>query len=191
MSDADRPEPHIGVAQHDALRPAGRTRRVKKGGEVVGIGGRRRQLLAPFEHRGAFFLPDRRAIARNVALRQSRQPRLAADQQACAAVGEDVGDLGALQQRIDRHVDQAGARRRQRQQAGHPVLGQPARDPLARSKAARSERRRQNRDGIFEPFMVEQALAGEQGRRPAIAPQRKMVERPRRRIGTWRAFVLH
>ena len=40
MRDADRAEPHIGVAQHHALGPAGRAGGVEQGGELVGIGGR-------------------------------------------------------------------------------------------------------------------------------------------------------
>ena len=170
MRDADRAEPHIGVAQHHPLGPPGRARRVEQGGEIVGIAGRRRQRVGMVEQRRAFRLVERRAAGRQVAGLERRQPRGAAEQQAGAAVGEDVGDLHPLEQRVDRDMDQAGARAGERQQAGQPGLGQPARDPVARREPPRLQRRRQRADRLLEPGIIERALA----RRPAPArPERR------------------
>jgi hypothetical protein len=69
--------------------------------------------------------PSARQPSGQIARLQARQPRRRADQQPRAAVGQDMRDLRALQQRVDRHMDQPGPRRGQRHQAGQLALGRP------------------------------------------------------------------
>jgi hypothetical protein len=77
MSDADRAEPEIGVAQHHPLGPAGRARGVEQGGEIVGIAVRRAQPLAARKQGRAFRFVDRRAIRRQIAFAEPGEPRRA------------------------------------------------------------------------------------------------------------------
>ncbi len=62
-------------------------------------------------------------FAGEVAGRERGEPGLAVEQQRGAAVGEEMGDPQPLQQRVDPHMDEAGAGGRQRQQAASRFLG--------------------------------------------------------------------
>jgi hypothetical protein len=133
------------------------------------------------EEGGALLLIQDRAAG--VAGLERREPRAAAQQQRGAAVGKDMGDLHPLQQGIDRDMDEARARAGERQQAGQPVLGQPARHPLPLAEAPRLQRPSERADRRFEPIIIERSLARDQSRRAGLAAQREMVERMRGRIG--------
>jgi len=76
-------------------------------------------------------------------------------------------------------VDQAGAGAGEREQAGHPGLGEPARDAVAMNEAPRLQRRGEGAHRLFEPGKIERALARQQGRRVRRAEQRQVIERAR------------
>ena len=158
MSDADRAEPHIGMAQHHPLGPAGRAGGVEQGGEIVGIGARRRQAVVA--GRAAPRLPppsSARAAGGQVALAPASPAAPCRVISSLAPLSARIWrDLRPLQQRIDRHMDQPGAGAGERQQAGHPVLGQPARDPVARREPPRLQRRGERADRRLEPGIIEQ-----------------------------------
>ena len=142
--DADRAEPHIGMAQHHALRPPGGAGRVEQGGEILRVVRRKAPSASAWSNRAALSSSSRIG-AGDVAGFERGEPRLAAEQQGCAAVGQDMGDLHPLEQRIDRYMDQAGAGAGEREQAGQPVLGEPARHAIASPKPPRLQRRRRAR----------------------------------------------
>ena len=74
----------------------------------------------------ALFLVKEPTGGGRIARFQRAEARPRPDQHFGAAIGEDVGDLGALQQRIDRHMDQPRTRCRQGQQAGRLAFCRPA-----------------------------------------------------------------
>lgn len=72
------------------------------------------------------------AIGGDISCLEARQPGLRANQQPRAAIGQNMRDLQAFQNRVDRHVDKAGPRRRQGQQASELALCAPTRHPRTR-----------------------------------------------------------
>ena len=132
IDDAIRTQPHVGVAQHHPLGPPGGAAGVEDRGQFLWIGLRGWQLRAKrvrrFQRR---CLADQAASGRHVPRAQRLQPRRGAYQHACAAIREDVCHLRVLEQRVDGHMHQPGARGRQRQQTRQLALGRPARHPRA------------------------------------------------------------
>ena len=164
---ADRAEPEIGVAQHHALWKPGRPRCVEDRRQRIDVGIGRRQAIAierhPVLHRDRTFI---RHVAR---FEQACTHRLR-QQQPRAAIGQDMRDLRAFERRIDRHMDQPGARRGERHHAGQPRLGQPGRDavtglePLPAQPCRHCANRRLQRGVIDRPAPV---LQRDIARRPA------------------------
>lgn len=72
-----------------------------------------------------------RAIIRHVAGLQGGESGRRAQKEPRAAVGENMCDLRALEQRVDRHVDQPRARCRQRQKTSELAFRRPTGDPRA------------------------------------------------------------
>ena len=124
----------IAVGEHHPLGPPGRARGVEDLRHGVLRARRQRQRVAA---RQSVLLHHRRVGV--VAGLQRRQTGRVADQQPGPAVGQDVRHLRTFQQRIDRHADQPRARGGERQQAGDPRLGQPARHPVALGQPARQQ----------------------------------------------------
>jgi len=122
MGDADGTKPHIGVAQHHALRPAGRTGRIENGREIVRIGLGRRHAIALRSYLALF---RNTAGIGNIAVFQRAEPRFPGNEQPCAAIGEYMSDLRAFQQRIDGYMNTTGPGRRHWHQAGKSGLVQP------------------------------------------------------------------
>ena len=146
MRHADRAQPQVRMAQHHAFGLAGRPAGIEDRGDGLRIGGRFGQRIASFrrlQRRAFLYL---RAPGGQIALLQRGKPRGCADQHGSAAVRQNMRDLRALEHRVDRHVDQPGTRRGQRQQAGQLALGGPARDPRARFRNLRFQPARQPTD---------------------------------------------
>jgi hypothetical protein len=132
MRHADRAEPQVGVAQHHAFGPPGRSAGVENRRQIVRRGAAWRQPLAERFGFGPYcgFLAAGRSCT--IARLQRRQPRGARNQQNRAAVRQNMRDLRALEQRVDRHMHQPRAHRRERHQAGQLAFGQPRGHPCAR-----------------------------------------------------------
>ncbi len=126
MSDADRAQPHIGVAQHHTFGTARRAGRVKQSCKRLWVDRGGRQRLG-IEQRGSLFLIQCPAPRRNIGFVKRGTPCFACHEQRCPAVGQNVRDLAALQHGIDRHVDEAGPRTGEWQKARHTTFGNPAR----------------------------------------------------------------
>ena len=138
MRHADRAQPHIRMAQHHALGLAGRAAGIEDRRQFVGITRRRAEIAtARFGLVPAFLLVQKPTGGRRVARLQRTEPRTGSDQHLGAAIGEDVGDLGALQQRIDRDVNQSCACCGKREQAGRLALRRPARHASTLGKLGR------------------------------------------------------
>ena len=124
-------EPQIGVTEHHALGPSGRSAGIENGDQIAGIARRRGQALRMAVDRRL----DRGQIAQRTAagkaVAQHVGSRAIGQQQRCATVGQNMRDLRCLQQRIDRHMDQPAARRGERHQAGSARLCAPARHTVA------------------------------------------------------------
>ena len=121
------------------------------------------------------FLDD---LAREIARFEGHQPTVIADQQFGPAIGQDVRDLAALEQRVDGHMDEPGPRRRKRHQAGQPTLRRPASHPRSLLDTPRQPAR-QPRDVALELGIAQHAIAQPQGRRVGLAHQCEVVERAR------------
>ena len=170
MRDADRAEPHIGVAQHHPLGPPGRAGSVEQGGEIVGVVADGAEAVAMTEQGGPLLFVERRAVRGRSPGSSVASRARPLSSKAAPLSARMWATWSALEQRVDRHVDQAGAGAGERQQAGQPGLGEPARDPVAGREAPRLERGRERADRRLEPGIIERALA----RQPAPA------RRPRR-----------
>ena len=91
MRHADRAQPHIRMAQHDALGPAGRTTGVEDGRQGVRIvRGWPCMVALRFGQREDIGFVDRRTRWRQVRVLQRGQPCPGPDQQHRAAVGNNL-----------------------------------------------------------------------------------------------------
>ncbi len=142
-------EPEVGVAQHDALGLSRRAAGVKDRGNIVGRGRRLRDpVTGRGDHRGKCIDIDAGAVAIGAVERGETRP--IRQQQPRAAVDEDMRDLSALEQRVDRDVDQARARRGERHQACLRRLGEPGRDTIAGDKPMPAQDRRHRRHAVLD-----------------------------------------
>ncbi len=140
------PSHRLAWGQHHPLGPPGRAGGVEDRRQRRRV--RHRCGQAWSVHR-AIRLHGRAHRRRQVFGGQRGEPRGLADQQRRAAIGQDMRHLRPPQRRIDRHMHQPRPRRRQRQDAGDPGLGQPARHPVAGPRARRQPGRERT-DGIVQ-----------------------------------------
>jgi hypothetical protein len=114
-----------------SITPLGRAAGVEDRRQRIGIARGRRQgarQITRLIQRARFL----HRLASRVAGFERLQPRGRADQQARAAVAEDMRHLRALEQRVHRHVHQPGARGGERHQARQLALRRPGGYPRAR-----------------------------------------------------------
>ena len=111
VRDADCAEPHIGMAQHHALRPARRAGSIEQGRKFVRVtGGLIERLLPRHVPR---FDRDQSGLG-TVGIFKRPEACFICDQQLRAAVREDVRRLRPLQNGVDWNMDKARAGGRQR-----------------------------------------------------------------------------
>jgi hypothetical protein len=79
----------------------------------------------------SILITDRGTLRWQIARLEAADPGGCAEQQAGAAVGQDMRHLSMLEKRIDRHMDQPCPRCRQRHQASKLVFGRPTGHPSA------------------------------------------------------------
>ena len=136
VGNADRTQPKVRLAKHHALGPPGGTAGVKNGSKAVWRGiGRRQHRTQRLGLRPRDRLFDCRADG--IGRLQRIEPRLARYQQRRAAIGKDMRNLPALEQRVDGYVHQPCSHRCQRHEASHFGFRQPGGDPRARMRHAR------------------------------------------------------
>ncbi len=179
MRHRDRAEPEVGVAQHHALGLAGRSRGVEQGGERIGVAGRGRQRrdMRP----GQFRFQQQSAVRRPILRLEQGGARRLGDEQPRAAVRQNVRDLRALEQRVDRNMHQPRPRARQREQARGARLGQPARDPVAR-RGTLGEVRGERPHRRIEPGEIERSGPIDQRDIARPPTQHEPIEPLRRRV---------
>ena len=111
------------MAQHDALGFAGGAAGIEDGGKFLRVAAGGRQPVTPLASSR-----QRRDFVQRVARRgyirvvQRIEPRLCADKQPCTAVGQNMGHLRPLEQRVDRNMHQPRTRGGERQQTGQFAL---------------------------------------------------------------------
>ena len=128
VRDADRAEPHVGMAEHHTLWPPGRSAGVEDGRQLFRIATRWRQGFGIARSIERIVFGQRSAIIRQVAGFERGEARGRRDEQPGTAVSHDMRHLGALEQRVDRHMDEARPRCGEWQQTGQFALGRPAGD---------------------------------------------------------------
>ena len=182
MRHADRAEPHIGMAEHDALGLAGRSAGIEDRSERVGIMRGWRQCTVPLfsSRKGLAFLQNTTTCG-DVACFERGKAGLRPQQQHRSAVGEDMRDLRALEQRIDRHMHQSRTSSSQRQQAGQLAFCRPTRHARTGPCLLRQPGRQQ-RDTISQGLVGKHRVAQNQRRRLCTSALGQLIERMRRGI---------
>ena len=184
----------VGAAMvvHNAFGPPGGTRGVVDGEQPAfvdvtpdrGAGGGEQRLVlvvgaAGDHHPDADRLGDRPRRIRELVRRH---------QQACAAVIEDVAQLGFGQSNVERHQHRSGARYCVVHLQHHVAVGAQRRDAVARPDTEAGQCRRQLRCPLVELGVAERAVAVDDGgalgeHRRSTRQKRHRTQRREREVG--------